>query len=73
MPQRRKLALAALAALAALTVYGFVHERLFAQMMWTPLGEHRFLVYFAVFWTAAGILSVAGPRDGSASSRRDLL
>jgi hypothetical protein len=62
MPQRRKLALAALAALAAPTVYGFVHERLFAQMMWTALGEHRFLAYCAVFWAAAGVVLWLAPR-----------
>ena len=62
MPRRRKLALAALAALAALTVYGFVHERLFAQMMWTALGERRFLAYSAVFWAASGMVLWLAPR-----------
>ena len=62
MPQRRKLALAALAALAALTVYGFLHERLFTQQMWTSLGERRFLLYTVVFWTAAGGILWLAPR-----------
>jgi hypothetical protein len=62
MPWRRRLALAALAALAALTAYGFLHERLFAQLMWTPVGERRFLIYTAVFWAAAGSVLWLAPR-----------
>jgi hypothetical protein len=59
---RRRIAIAALAALAALTTYGFLHERLFAQLMWTPVGERRFLIYTAVFWAAAGSVLWLAPR-----------
>ncbi len=62
MLRRRGLALTALILLVALSVYGFFHERLFAQQMWTDDGWHRFLLYTAVFWTVAGGLWLAAPR-----------
>ena len=58
----RKLALTALVLLAALSVFGFFHERLFAQHMWSPDGARRFLLYTAVFWVAAGAILLWAPR-----------
>jgi hypothetical protein len=37
---------------AGLTVYGMIHNRLFAQSLWTPDGLHRFLIF------AGGYLAV---------------
>lgn len=62
MLRSRKLALTTLLVLASLMVYGFFHQRLFAQQMWTPEGGRKFLLYTAVFWTAAGALLLAAPR-----------
>lgn len=45
-----------LAALAALAVYGFFHEQLYAQHMWAPEGVSRFALYAAVYWSVAGLL-----------------
>ncbi len=58
----RKLALAALVLLAALTVHGFIRERLLAQHMWSPDGSRRFLLYTAVFWAVAGGFLLWAPR-----------
>jgi hypothetical protein len=58
---RRTLALAALALLTVCAIYGFVHERLFDQQIWLPVGWARFLGYAAVFWVAAGILIALRP------------
>jgi hypothetical protein len=52
----------ALALLAALGVYGFLQERLWAQSMWSEAGGGRFLAYTAVFWMAAGLILSMAPR-----------
>ena len=62
MQIRRVLALAALALLAACAIYGFIHERLFDQPVWTPEGRARFLGYAAVFWAAAGTIIAFRPK-----------
>src|SRR5580704_11719325 len=48
--------------LAAAGVYGFLHERLWAQSMWSEAGGSRFLAYAAVFWSAAGLILWQCPR-----------
>lgn len=58
---RRALALAALAALALCAVYGFVHERLFFQELWSAEGVPRFLGYSVAFWAVAGLISWRRP------------
>lgn len=58
----RALALLAFLALAAAAVYGFRHEHLPQQPLWSPRGQSRFLAYAAVYWAAAGILLLAVPR-----------
>jgi len=49
-------------ALAGAGVYGFVHERLFAQPSWSESGRVAFLGYAAVFWAIAGLLIAIAPR-----------
>ena len=51
-----------LAALVAMGAYGFFHERLLAQPLWTPDGRTRFLVFSAIYWLAAGVLWRFGRR-----------
>jgi hypothetical protein len=51
-----------LAALVAVGAYGFFHERLLAQPLWTPDGRTRFLVFSAIYWVAAGVLWRFGRR-----------
>ena len=53
---RKYLALAALALLTVCAIYGFVHERLFFQALWSEEGVARFLGYTAVFWSVAGLI-----------------
>ena len=62
MRGRRIFALAALLILAALAIYGFLHERLFAQQMWTPIGSRRFLLYSLLFTLTSGCLLIWVPR-----------
>ncbi len=45
-----------LTALTTWAGYGFVHERLFDQYLWTPDGEIRLAAYTAVYWAAAGLI-----------------
>src|SRR5215471_13468189 len=59
---RRALAVAALALLIVCAIYGFIHERLFAQPVWSPNGWARFLGYAAIFWIAAGIIIALRPK-----------
>jgi hypothetical protein len=47
------MAYAALALAAVCSIYGFVHEHLFAQWVWTPEGITRLLGYTAVYWAVA--------------------
>jgi Dolichyl-phosphate-mannose-protein mannosyltransferase len=51
-----------LALLAVWATYGFLHERLWAQSMWSDAGGARFLAYGGVFWIAAGLILWLGPR-----------
>jgi len=51
-----------LAILTAAGVYGFLHERLWAQTMWSADGRERFLFYAAGYWTVAGIILWRCPR-----------
>ncbi len=62
MFRRREVALYALVLLSALGVYGFFHERLFAEHMWSMDGSRRFLLYAAVFWAVAGGFLLWAPR-----------
>jgi hypothetical protein len=39
--------------LAACAAYGFIHERLLAQPLWTPDGQTRFIAFSAVYWAIA--------------------
>jgi hypothetical protein len=50
---RLRFAYAALALAAGCAVYGFLHEHLFAQWVWTPEGLVRLLAYTAVYWAVA--------------------
>jgi hypothetical protein len=50
---RRAFAWAALAATAIIAIYGFVHEHLFSQWVWTEEGYARLAGYAAVYWIAA--------------------
>ena len=59
---RSRLAWTALIALMFCTVYGFFHERLFRQDLWTSVGLTRYLGYAAVYWTVAGIILWLRPR-----------
>ena len=52
----------ALALLVALGAYGFLHERLWAQSMWSDAGGARFAAYAALFWIAAGLILWRFPR-----------
>ncbi|MEO8097308.1 MAG: hypothetical protein ABI811_06360 [Acidobacteriota bacterium] len=45
-----------LAVLAAISAYGFLHERLLDEHVWTSEGARTFLIYTAVYWTVAGLL-----------------
>jgi hypothetical protein len=51
-----------LALLAVAGTYGFLHERLWAQSMWSEAGGERFLGYAALFWCAAGLILWLCPR-----------
>ncbi|MCU1337258.1 MAG: glycosyl transferase, family 2 [Bryobacterales bacterium] len=51
-----------LALLAAAGVYGFLHERLWAQSMWSEAGRARFIGYAVVFWSVAGLILWLCPR-----------
>lgn len=54
---RKKLfAGAALLCLAAITAYGFAHERLLAQPIWFESGQFRFLFYTGIYWALAVFL-----------------
>jgi hypothetical protein len=50
---RFRLAYAALALAAVCAVYGFLHQHLFAQWVWTPEGLTRLLGYSVVYWAVA--------------------
>ena len=50
------------AILTAAGAYGFFHERLWAQTMWSADGGERFLLYASVYWTVAGLLLWRCPR-----------
>jgi len=58
----KRLAWILLALLTAASVYGFFHERLWAQTMWSADGRGRFLVYSAVFWSLAAFILWQCPR-----------
>ena len=45
-----------IAALAAVSIYGFFHEQLFAQQMWADEGVRRFLLYAGAYWGVAAVL-----------------
>jgi len=42
--------------LAAAGVYGFFHERLWAETLWSTDGRDRFLIYSGVFWSLTALL-----------------
>jgi len=48
--------------LAAIATYGVIHERLFAQPLWTATGQIRFLIFSAAYWAVAGPLLLLAPR-----------
>jgi Dolichyl-phosphate-mannose-protein mannosyltransferase len=52
----RRLALVSLLLLAALTVYGLAHERLFQEPLWTLDGRARFLLFAVLYWPVALLL-----------------
>ncbi len=58
----KTLAWILLALLLAAGGYGFLHERLWAQSMWSETGGERFFAYAIVFWIAAGLILRLGPR-----------
>ncbi len=45
-----------IAALAAVSIYGFFHEQLFAQQLWAEEGVRSFALYVLVYWAVAGAL-----------------
>jgi len=51
-----------LALLTAAGAYGFFHERLWAESLWSAEGRDRFLAYTAVYWTLAGLILWRCPR-----------
>jgi hypothetical protein len=51
-----------IAVLTVITIYGFFHERLFAQQMWADEGVSGFLAYAGVYWAAAGLILWRWPR-----------
>ena len=53
---------ALLLVIAAIAVYGFVHEQLYAQPPWSPEGWQRLLFFAAGYWAAAGLILVFAPR-----------
>ncbi len=53
---RPSFAAVVIAALAAVSIYGFFHEQLFAQRMWAEEGVARFLAYTGVFGSLAAVL-----------------
>jgi hypothetical protein len=42
--------------LAAAGLYGFFHEGLWAESLWSADGRERFLAYAAVYWALAGVI-----------------
>ena len=58
----RRLTLISTLLLLALAAYGFIHERLWAQTMWTSEGRARFLIYTAVYWATAALFLILAPR-----------
>jgi hypothetical protein len=52
----RKLAWLLLVALTILGVYGFLHERLYAEHLWTAAGAERLAWYALIYWAAAGAI-----------------
>ncbi|HEY2845412.1 MAG TPA: hypothetical protein VGJ09_17245, partial [Bryobacteraceae bacterium] len=52
----------ALALLTLAGAYGFLHEQLWAERLWSAEGSHRFIAYAAVFWIVAGLLLWRYPR-----------
>ncbi len=58
----RKFSWILFALLLAAGLYGFLHERLWAQSMWSQAGQDRFLAYTAVFWISAGAILLLRPR-----------
>lgn len=59
---RRALAWIMLAALMGCSIYGFVHERLFAQWLWTSQGLTRLLICAGAFWAIAGLILWIRPK-----------
>jgi hypothetical protein len=59
---RRILAATTLILLVASAIYGFIHERLFDQPVWTQDGWARFLGYATVFWAAAAAIIAFRPK-----------
>ncbi|HEX5432040.1 MAG TPA: glycosyltransferase family 39 protein [Bryobacteraceae bacterium] len=59
---RRAAAAVVFLLLAAVTVYGFFHEHLLAELLWTPQGWTRLLLYTLIYWAAAGGLLLFAPR-----------
>lgn len=51
-----------LSLLAVAGIFGFLHERLWAQTLWSPDGRDRFLIYTGVFWSLAGLILWRCPR-----------
>jgi hypothetical protein len=48
--------------LAVAAVYGFLHERLWAESLWSLDGRNRFLAYTGAFWSLAGVTLWRSPR-----------
>ena len=59
---RSRVSLILIALLLAAGIYGFLHERLWAQSMWSEAGRSRFLAYTAFFWIASGVILRLWPR-----------
>lgn len=59
---RRALAWAVLGIAAISAIYGFVHEHLFAQRLWTHDAVGRLVRFAAAFWIVAGVLLWRRPK-----------
>ncbi|MGH9558088.1 MAG: hypothetical protein ACRD30_02540 [Bryobacteraceae bacterium] len=53
---RRKLALALLLVLLAISIRAFVREKLFSQQAWTHAGLERFAAFTLAYWAVAGLI-----------------
>jgi hypothetical protein len=62
VPPRLALAWAAAAILFCAGLYGFFHEHLWAESLWSPQGRAGLLLYASVFWPLAAALVWTKPQ-----------